>query len=330
MLTPFQRRVLEVARTSGAIGAGDFETVRVLAEQGIDPEQILVGGGVVTRHQYADWLSQVSGLPTADILPDTQTHLDGLTQELIERGVLPILVSKKAAEVAFTNPEPGLMDEVRTIALNTSKEFRPSVMLVAEFRRRIPWKETVVHPIRTLRRLFSEADKRGSHQIRLLPSHQSLHAFFDAGSDSPMTLPLRESPAIRLRLARMGSKSGWHLQTSRSGTEPVLFLVRRKGSGLHPLEWSQLPTADRKGLTLVIAPDAFTVHQFSGQMAEAFDGDDEDGQEQALHAALAGKPALAVASQDGDWYKPASLAGVDVRIVRGHRSGSGIAWETVA
>lgn len=330
MLTPFQRRVLDVARTSGALGAGDLETVRVLAEQGIQPEQVLVGGGLVTRHQYADWLSQASGLPVADILPDTQTVLDGLDQELMERGVLPILVSKKAAEVAFTDPEPGLMKRVERIALKSSKEFRPSVMLIAEFRKRIPLKETLIHPLRTLHRLFSEADRRGSHQIRLLPSHQFLHAFFDAGSDDPVILPLRESSALRLRLARMGSKSDWHLETSRSGTEPVLFLVRRKGSGLHPLEWSVLPAAERKGLTVMIAPDAFAVRQFSGQMSEAFDGDDEDGQEQALHAVLAGRPTLAVASKDGDWYQPATDAGIPVRIVRGHRSGAGIAWETVA
>lgn len=332
MLTSFSKSVLEQGVKDGAIGAGDLEAIHLLAEQGIHPEQVLVGGGMVARNRYAEWLSKASGWPVADVLPDTTTELKGLDESLIERGVLPILVTKKAAEVAFTDPEAGLVEQVRQMALKSSKEFRPAVMLIAEFRKRVPWKDKLMHPVRTLKQLFKEADRRGSHQIRLLPSDDSWHAFFDSGDGDAVSLPMRYASSMRMRMQRFGSKSGWHVQASRSGSEPVLFLVRRKGSGRHPLEWSSLLASNQDGLTVVISPDAFAARQLAGKMEEgikAFDADQEDDREMAVHEALAGHPAYAFASQDGDWYVPVLQAGIPLHIVRGHRSPDGIAWETV-
>ncbi|MCC7522813.1 hypothetical protein IT407_03375 [Candidatus Uhrbacteria bacterium] len=343
MLSTFFRRVLDAAVEDGAIGRGDLDVVRSLTEQGVTLEQSLVGTGLVDAKTYGSWLSRVSGFPVADVLPDEITDRSGLDDEIINQGVLPILITKKAAEIAFIQPDPALVDMVEKSVLHGSKEFRPSVMLIAEFRKRRPISDTVMHPIRTIKRLFREADQRGAHHIRLLPSEKGFHAFFDSKSDSDeaFSIPMNHVSAIRMRLSRLGSKSGWHAEPSRSGVEPVIRLVRRSGSGSHPLEWLS-DADDRSGLTVFVAPDAFTVRHLIGRIrayepeghwtdgtTQAYDADDQDGQELAVHAALSGRSAVAVASKDGDWYQPARESGIPVRIIRGYKTAHGIAWEVV-
>lgn len=343
MLSPFFRRVLDAAVEDGAIGRGDLDVVRSLTDQGLSLEQSLVGTGLTDAKTYAGWLSRVSGFPVADVIPDEISDLSKFDNELIDQGVLPILITKKAAEIAFTHPEPGLVHLVEKTVLAGSKEFRPSVMLIAEFRRRRPLSDSLMHPIRAIKRLLREADNRGAHHIRLLPSEQGLHAFFDSKSaaDEAFTIPMYQVSAIRMRLSRLGSKSGWHAESSRSGAEPVIRLVRKSGSGMHPLDW--LPgSGQRSGLTVFVAPDAYAVRHLIGRIrayepeehwtneaTQAYDADEQDGQELAMHAALSGRSAVAVASTDGDWYQPARESGIPVRIIRGHKTAHGIAWEVV-
>lgn len=343
MLSPFFRRVLDAAIEDGALGRGDLEVVRLLTEHGVSLEQSLVGTGLADAKTYAGWLSRVSGFPAADVIPDEVPDLAKFDDDIIDQGVLPILITKKAAEVAFTHPEPGLVDAVLKLVSARSKEFRPSVMLVAEFRKRRRLMDSLTHPIRTIKQLFREADTRGAHHIRLLPSGQDLHAFFDSkhADDGVVTIPAHHVSAVRMRLSRLGSKSGWHAEHSRSGVEPVIRLTRRQGSGMHPLEWLS-DAGERSGLTVFVAPDAYTVRHLIGRIrayepeghwtddaTQAYDADDQDGQELAVHAALSGRSAVAVASKDGDWYEAARASGVPVRLIRGHKTGNGIAWEVV-
>jgi len=85
------------------------------------------------------------------------------------------------------------------------------------------------------------------------------------------------------------------------------------------------------GLLIFIRPDAYLARHGLAKLnaagVEAYDADEEEAREQALHAALAGRPAVAVASDDEPWWDAVSGA-VPVRVVRSIRTPYGSCWES--
>jgi hypothetical protein len=182
-----------------------------------------------------------------------------------------------------------------------------------------------------------EADRRRAHQIRLVPTGGRVEFLFDTGRGHD--LPEMSDgvlAVLALRLPKLGARSGWHVDVHQAGFAPAIHLVRRRNESrpTHPSEWNaayQEFRAHPDGLMVLVRPDAYLARhglaRLSGAGVEAYDADDEDGREQALHAALSGSPAIAVSSHDDDWWAPVQGA-VTVRVLRGTRTPHGLAWDS--
>jgi hypothetical protein len=182
-----------------------------------------------------------------------------------------------------------------------------------------------------------EAERRQAHQVRLVPTGGQVEFLFDAGrgDDLPETSDAVLS-VLAMRLKKMGMRSGWHVDIHQAGFAPAIHLIRRRNESrpTHPSDWTdayQTFREDPDGLLVFVRPDAYLARhglaRLSGAGVEAYDADEDDAREQALHAVLAGRPAVAVASDDEPWWDAVTGA-VPVRVVRATRTPDGLCWES--
>lgn len=201
---------------------------------------------------------------------------------------------------------------------------------------------------RLLRIILHDANVVSAHQIRILPTDREADILFDNGGER--RIPSAALPALALRAQRVGTRMGWHVQVIPAGTGPALQLIRKRQGGerLHPADWSGVLDDFREqpsGLLVIIAPDAYVSRHFlakfpltesvddwrqsKGDKPALYDADRDEGRELALHAAISGRTTIALMGRSGgDWWQPASDAGIPVRVVRSRLTSSGPAWES--
>lgn len=195
-----------------------------------------------------------------------------------------------------------------------------------------------------------EADRRGAHHVRLVPSIEGVEMLFDAGGPvEGARFSSSGLPALSMRLRRLRKKSGWHVETFPAGFGPAIHVVRLHSDArpTHPADWTDLVGGVRErrdGLTVMIGPDAYTVRHALARVpgvtdADAwksqtgpglYDADDAAGRELALHAALRGLPVVAVASREDEPWWEAVDGAVPIRILKARRTPYGFAWEAYA
>ncbi|GEM_PF-3000973 len=200
---------------------------------------------------------------------------------------------------------------------------------------------------RLLRIILRDADLVGAHQVRIIPTGVEADILFDNGGERRISSAVL--PALSMRAMRVGNRQGWHVQVLSAGVGPALQLVRQRQAGkrLHPADWSSVLESFREapsGLLVVISPDAYVSRHYltkfsvvddmkdwredSGEKPSLYDADRENGRELALHAAIAGKAAVALMAHDTeDWWEPVVDAGIPVRVIRSRLTQSGPVWE---
>jgi hypothetical protein len=193
-----------------------------------------------------------------------------------------------------------------------------------------------------------EADRFGAHHVRLVPTGGRVEILLDAGHAKDLP-PIADMvmPVLAMRLKRLGSRSGWHLDVHQAGFAPAIHLIRRRSDTRlsHPSDWSEAYQMFRdqpEGLLVLIRPDAYLVRHGltripqvdqaeawrsrDGSTPELYDADQEEGRELALHAALAGRAAVAISSKDDGWWQSLGDC-VKVRVLRAQRTPHGLAWD---
>ncbi|MCE9586032.1 hypothetical protein K8R04_01790 [Candidatus Uhrbacteria bacterium] len=201
---------------------------------------------------------------------------------------------------------------------------------------------------RLLHIILRDADHACAHQIRIMPTDREADILFDNGGER--RIPASVLPALSMRAQRIGGRLGWHVQAIPAGTGPALQLIRKRVASerLHPADWSGVLDgfrAEPDGLLIVISPDAYVSRHFlakyplvesmdewresDGDKPVLYDADRDDGRELALHAALSGRTTVALMARSAnDWWRPASEAGIPVRVVRSRLTTLGPAWES--
>ncbi|MEI7512245.1 MAG: hypothetical protein WCK01_02175 [Candidatus Uhrbacteria bacterium] len=182
-----------------------------------------------------------------------------------------------------------------------------------------------------------EADRRQAHQVRLVPTGGRVEFLFDTGrghdlpevSDGVLSV-------LAMRLPKLGARSGWHVDVHPAGFAPAIHLIRRRSESkpTHPSDWNgayQSFKQKPEGLMILIRPDAYLARHGLARLAsagvEAFDADEEEARELALHTALAGNPTVAVASDDDNWWAPV-MGAVPIRVLRATRTSHGLSWDS--
>jgi len=347
-LSPFYECVLETARRDCLFSRADLSRVRSLGRNGLSLEQALVGTGLVPYAKYLAYLGMASALPVvADPSPVSGSLLSYRMQ--LELQCLLLEETEQSAHIGFTNADPLLLVRVR-------EELPSAVSLIAYV---IPYHAYVKYasilenePVGKtaasfISQLFAEADARNVFQLRIVSKNGKLIAYAD-GTDMHIgapSLPAAILPAFAVRLRRLGKATGWHIETISGGFEPMIHLTRVKGSLKHAVEFSEAVQRffDRpSGALIFIGTDAYIARHVlaklsapegrealgSGRIA-CLPADTSEEQEFAVHAALSGRPVIAVTSSQEDWWKPISQSGMNIHLVKSMAHSDGRTWSVM-
>lgn len=347
-LGPFYERVLETARRDRLLSHASMSRVRSLVRNGLSLEQSLVGTGLVPYSAYLAHLGTAAALPVVtDPAPISGSLLSHRMQ--LKHRCLLLEETEHAAHVGFTDADPGLLSRVR-------EELPQAVSLVAYV---IPYHAYARHAsvlentytsksvASLLAQLFEAADARKVFQLRIVSKQGSVAAYADGTGMRIGTLPLPAAAlsAMAVRLRRLGKATGWHVETISAGFEPMIHLTRKKGDFRHPVERSEAVARFLErpsGVLVLMGADAYIARHIlaklnvpegraaigRGKLA-CLPADTLSEQEFAVHAALSGRPVIAVTSSSDPWWLPLSRSGLKVHLVKSATNPDGRAWSVV-
>jgi len=347
-LSPFYECVLETARRDCLFSRADLSRVRSLARNGLSLEQALVGTGLVPYTNYLAYLGMASALPVVtDPAPVSGSLLSYRVQ--LELQCLLLEETEQAAHIGFTNADPSLLARVR-------EELPSAVSLIAYV---IPFHAYVKHAsvlehasvgktaASFISQLFAEANTRNVFQLRIVSKNGKLIAYAD-GTDMHIgasALPAAVLPAFAVRLRRLGKATGWHVETISGGFEPMIHLTRIKGNLKHAVEFSEAVwrfLEHPSGALIFIGTDAYIARHVLAKLSApegkealgngriaCLPADTSEEQEFAVHAALSGRPVVAVTSSQEDWWKSLSQAGLNIHLVKSMAHSDGRTWSVM-
>lgn len=331
-LAPFDERVLSRVMTDARLGAYDLDSVRSCVRAGMSLEQALVGLGVIDLDAYRHALSAASGLSCADGPVRLDERFFDLEAYLVDE-------SPRHVALAFVRPDLSRLREASRRAREAGQALLPFVTDRISVRGARRPDHAAVDEI--IQALIQAADEVRSSHVRLVLDGGRVHAFSESGSAFTLEIPGSCLPAMRLRLKKR-APSGWRFDSPL----PTAAHLSRAGEWAHPAGWSRAVQAFLRapsGLLVVTDSDPSLLRQLaagtvpledSGSWRDAFSSsrvaccpaDTAAGRELALQTALAGRPVIAVGRGEGDWWSPASEAGIPVHVVRSTVTPRGRAW----
>lgn len=195
----------------------------------------------------------------------------------------------------------------------------------------------VIRSSRLLRTILDAADAAETHHVYL---EQGPH-----GSDVILSHDIRQEPdfsfpsgpfaALRLRLRRTASASGWNVEEREKGNGFTMLLSRSAfdESAPHALDASDVWNSfwqNPQGLLVLQGqnPTWRQVMESPPESAICFEASDAASCEEALHAALAGKTVLAHTPPSAEsWWEAGAEAGIPVRVIAAREHLEGTSWE---
>ncbi len=302
------RILLEAAHARGFLTRMAKERALLLIEEGLHPEQALLGTGLLTRSQYGELVkvcfqTNILSLDMSETHERSSLRADAWVSKDASLGV-PVLRSD--VERYFRRHDP----------LDLSVAW---------------WLEKLAAHRVTEARIGLEQGQG----VVLLGSEQRL--------EPTLTLSREEVPAVQAWLETGYGSKAWHASREEGLEGDWLTLVSRQEN--HPLTsrttwktWFARP----QGMVFVIQPDAWLLHELSQlsvlqQQTPVFDAPrmtrvvspNEQERELALHTVFAGCPVCWVDEdarvlQDA---RPLAKRGIPVRVIRRRPTCCGSAWE---
>ncbi len=311
------------------------QKARFLIEQGLHPEQVLLGTGLLTLSQYAELVKAVFGL-TLERLDQDRWSLRGVSGELPE-GVEAAVSEEGEAGWLVSDPWEDVVSVWRTsVSGPMCFVFRSDLL---RWRRRpeptdfavSAWWRTWQGVRATEARICVE---QGVGHVWVGP---------DAEPAPMLALVKEEVPALQTWFEAGFPCQAWK-GTRISGVEGDLLEVVAHEAA-HPLArlvgWQEFLRQPR-GVLLCLAPDAWlearlasvqevaqAQHLFEREDLQRIHPRDPQGRELASQAALAGISFCWIedAPEETGWIRPLAQAGVPVLVVRRRETLHGSAWE---
>ncbi len=346
--------LLAVCQGEGWLNPKVVQKTRVLIEHGLHPEQALIGTALLTPDQYGEALTHIFDVPFARPVSSSRrssrpTRIDIAwlaTQRatIIDEGVAKLIV-------AFADPsDTDALKAVEHVVQAHGWELVPAVTLWSDIR---PSQGVPLSTVGTARRQLEQTlEQASTSHIEMGNDAHGWHVTHESVQSldgNVIKAASTSAPALLLHLHRHAqqSKSDWNLSHHRTSHGSILVLHREGNAVLesHPLRWSnilQAFTQSPQGMLVFVASTADVQAQREEyrwleegeahwrthtQVPALYQVEEEDAQEEAVHAALSGRPVVAhQKTADLRWLKPLQHAHIPVSILERHAVPNGMAW----
>lgn len=345
----FLEQLLTLLESRGHLGPRARVRVTALINQGIHPEQIFVGGGIVSPEVYRSYLVELTGMqmdaeeqktPSMQLPP-------GFTRELIQRQrVLPLGETPAGWRIGYVQPwDQSTRARVEALAVAHAWQAIPVVLLKAEWNRQAPWQETHQAPhIRTARTSHAVfQDGQSMETWYLDPQHPRSDLHKDTRVRQ-VTVPSAYLPALGRRLRRSVSTEA-RLSLRPLGQGMALRVQQVPSEELdHPSNWFQSPLhakAHAPGLSVFIGtdplfryilrdsvkPSSVDIDQWREEEVLSLTVPERADRELLTHALMAGKAATVHVAHPGErWWEALAEAGIPVRVIHKQVLPEGESW----
>lgn len=324
--------------------------VESLIAEGLHPEQVLVGTGLLSRDRYAECLSEASGLPfvdAVDALPWDGVVSDKAVLELLKRAkMLLFQKEEKQLTVGSANPEFEVVEAARQALADLSFELNAFCIFEAEWRRANPVSMSRQSFAETIHRLMRLIQQTTGDVFTVFESGEGVHAHEAAYPSEKQGVLVARLPWIRVSsmLERRLPRIGWVVE-ERVPYAPRALVLRRVtvGSQAHPMDWpSRIQEFLRKpmGVLVFVDGDAELRRKFrfpfeqavsdkAGHQAQDtiwIEAEHAPEREQALQFAIMGKP-MVIFTKRLQWLNPLRELRIPLSIVHAHLTPQGRAWQ---
>jgi hypothetical protein len=330
----FLQELIQLLESRGHLGPRARARVSSLIEQGIHPEQIFVGGGVVAPQTYREYLAKLSGLPSTYEWSDAITSElpPGFTREMVQRHqAVPLSHTDHVWVIGYLQPwDQRSQTRVQKLAETHGWQAQPAVLLKGEWQRTKMRSKLPVPPHVGPARSHLDAlsARQVSEKWYLDPRHPR-SGRKDIRSEEGV-LPGSYLPALGRRLRRRHDPSvGVEIRALEHGI--ALRIYQAAALNLeHPSAWLQhRPETQKQGLTVLVGSDPW-FRELTGPHTSqqwSIEGWREvpilyrkqpssREQEELKHALLAGKSAIIhVLTPMPTWCEEIAAAGIPVRII---------------
>lgn len=346
--------LLAVCQGEGWLNPKIVQKTRVLIEHGLHPEQALIGTGLLTPDQYGEALTHIFDVPFARPVssprrPARASRIDSVWLAGQRAAVIDESVTKLI--VAFADPsDTNALNAVEHAVQAHGWELVPAVTLWSDIR------STQGVPLSTVgsarRHLQHALEQASTSRIEIGNDAHGWHVTHDSVQSlerGVIKVASTSAPALTLHLQRHAEQreSNWNLSHHATSHGSILVLQReeRNVSQMHPLKWSQAFqefTQTPRGMLVFVTPvsDIQPKREEYGWLEEGeahwrthahmpavYQVEAEDGQEEAVHAALSGRPVVAhQKTADLGWLEPLQHANIPVSVLERHAVPNGMAW----
>lgn len=348
--------LLAVCQGEGWITPKTVQKTRILLEHGLHPEQALIGTGLVTPDQYGEALTHLFDIPFAR--PAARSKFVGSLPRLdrdwlVKQRAVMLDQDVSTLLVAFADPsDVKAMKAVTSAVQAHGLRLVPAVTLWSDIR---PTKEPLSATMRSIRRqLQHHLDHAATSHVEMGADANGWHVSHESVQCLDKDLiphPPSSSSALTLHLLRQkeSSFSDWSIVLHPTSHGAVLSLKRqaKNASQAHPLEWSQIFeafTQHPEGVLVFVSSGVDLLQTQAEQygwlqkkeavhwrtqpnIPAIYCAEEEAEQEEAMHAALSGRPVVAYQqTSDLRWIEPLQHALVPISVLERHAVPNGMAW----
>lgn len=348
--------LLAMCQGEGWLTPKTVQKTRILLEHGLHPEQALIGTGLMTPDQYGEVLTHMFDIPFTRraILPRSTHRTPRLDAHwLVEQRAIMIDEDVSTLLVAFADPSDAKAIKAVASAVQAhGLELVPAVTLWSDIRPTCTPPLVAISSVR--RQLQHRLDQACTSHLEIGSdahawhiSHQSVQSL-DADLISH---PPASASALNLHLShhRKQALAGWNISHHPTSHGAVLTLRRQEDQGTqtHPLDWSQAFeafTQHANGVLIFVSSGQDLLRTRAEQqgwlrekeeahwrtrpdLPAIYQVEEEEYQEEAVHAALSGRPVVAYQkTPDVRWAEPLQYARIPVSILERHAVPNGMAW----
>lgn len=331
--------LLTTALRRGWLSERAATNVQSLVAHGIHPEQALVGTGLLHIDQYAELLSDASGLPFVQVPAESihQLQDEDLHEHLHHTKAIPLVGGSNELLLGFAEPHAHHMDALEQKLKDKNTSMQKFVVSHADWKRN---QEKTRKPVSTVRDLFLQAQQRGARHITIEEAPNATLVAWKRHTHTPEQWPASLLSELLALFRRTQEYQGWMIDEQNHGGHRRLQLQRvsHQKQADHPLDWSHALGQffrEPKGVLVVETGDTYILKKLAFRFVdEDQTGEDEPGlyqikseeqREDALHESLLGRP-LVVIDTAKLWTDRLSSSGVPLVCVTQSRHPEGIAW----
>ena len=342
--------LLTVCQGEGWLSPTVQGKTQMMIEQGLHPEQALIGTGIVSIEQYGEALSRLFDVPCVRKTAASTRHASLIDEQTLTRARAFVTDRDPSSALeAFADPsDPQALQIVDQALQKKGVSLVPAVTLWSDLRMQ---HATSLPSAASLRRSLEHTLAQSGTSIFELghvdsgwyTQHQSLSGHDATWQHAHVSTTV---PALAMHLGKHALR-GWRMEATATSHGTMLRLEREAphAQGIHPLDWSQpMQRLMNEGQSVLViihadkAAEALLFDRFpqaeagiqwrsSAKQPHVYRAQREEQQEEVLHAALSGRSAIILQqNNDLEWAQSMRSLGIPVSCLERCPTPEGTAW----